>query len=154
MNLSVMLREACGFLNVGKGLLNTLKNPTKFFGYYFSPCAVNLAFACEVFLKYLYAAENNGKEYGHYHGLLDIYNDLSKVTQEKIRSFYEVNASVLSFDDCFKCHNKSFLEIRYMYEGKNKIQMEPQSLFNMAVALHNMCIDITQQNALMVQGED
>ena len=103
-----MFRGACGFLCVGNGLLNTLKNPADFFEYYFSPCAVNLAVACEVFLKYLYAAENNGKEYVHNHGLLGVFDDLCQKTQGKIRSFYGENESILSFDECFKCHNKSF----------------------------------------------
>lgn len=154
MNLSVMFREACGFFNVGKGLLNTLKNPVNFLGYYISPCAVNLAFSCEIFLKYLYAVENDGIEHMHSHGLLDIYNDLRKSTQDKIQSFYEVNDSILSFEECFKCHNKSFVDFRYMYEGRNKIGVEPQSLYNMAVALHNTCVDIDHRNDLMVQGED
>ncbi len=154
MNLSVMFREACGFFSVGEGLLNTIHNPVQFLAYYISPCAVNLAFACEVFLKYLYAIENDGKEHAPGHGLLDIYDDLSQKTQDKIRSFYEENESILSFDECFNCHNKSFVEFRYMYEGRNMIGMEPQSLYNMAVALHNACVDIDHQNDLIVQGED
>ena len=138
MNLSVMLRTADGYLLAGKSLLATRKNALNFFKYYISPCAVNLAFACEIYLKYLYAVENPEKTIDKTHGLLDVYHQLRDETKKMIKCDDEKWTSVMHFDECIKNHNKTFIVFRYMYETDG-ISVEPQSLYNLAVALKNTC---------------
>lgn len=137
MNLSVLLRTADGYLSAGKALFNTRKNAVMFFEKYISPFAVNTVFACELYLKYIYAKENNktGKKT---HKLLDLFNKLSSERKEAVKNAYQKWTSLESFDDCIQTHNQTFEEFRYMYE-KNNIKVEPQSLYNLAVALHNVC---------------
>lgn len=51
--------------------------------------------------------------------------------------------SMLSFDECIKIHNRTFEEFRYMHE-EGKKSVEPQSLYNLTVALRNICIKISR----------
>ncbi|NLP47986.1 MAG: hypothetical protein GX345_03475 [Clostridiales bacterium] len=140
MNLPTMLRTADGYFLAGKAILDTQKNAVDFLKYYISPCAVNLAFACEIYLKYLYSIENQKAKAIKTHGLLDLFSELEATTQGKIKADYEKWTSLFSFDDCIKVHNRAFEDFRYMYEDeKNGISIEPQSLYNLAVAIKNTC---------------
>ena len=62
MNLSVLLQSADGFLQAGKLLYSTHDNGLAFLRTYISPCSVNCAFACELYLKYLYIKEHDGRK--------------------------------------------------------------------------------------------
>ncbi len=138
MNLSVLLQSADGFLQAGKLLYSTHDNGLAFLRTYISPCSVNCAFACELYLKYLYIKEHDGrKAEGHY--LTDIFKNLSPDTQNRIKTEYEKWSSILSFEDCLEIHKRTFIDWRYMYEDDKAISVEPQSLYNLMISLHNVC---------------
>ena len=122
MNLSVLLQSADGFLQAGKLLYSTHDNGFAFLRTYISPCSVNCAFACELYLKYLYIKEHDGgKAGGHY--LTDIFKNLSQDTQRRIKTEYEKWSSILTFEDCLEIHKRTFIDWRYMYEGDKAICM-------------------------------
>ena len=138
MNLSVLLQSAGGFLQAGKQLYSTHDHGFAFLRTYISPCSVNCAFACELYLKYLYIKEHDGgKAGGHY--LTDIFKNLSQDTQRRIKTEYEKWSSILTFEDCLEIHKRTFIDWRYMYEGDKAISVEPQSLYNLMISLHNVC---------------
>lgn len=144
MNTTILLRTADGYLSAGKALFDTRKNAVMFFAEYISPFAANTAFACELYLKYIYAKENNNVTIKT-HKLLDVFEKISPERKEAIKNDYQKWASLLSFDDCVQTHNQTFEEFRYMYE-KSQISVEPQSLYNLAVALHNVCYEMEDNN--------
>lgn len=137
MNLSILLRSADGFLMAGRMLYSTHKNGVAFLSTYISPYTVNCAFACELYLKYLYAKEHGGRKTER-HFLADIFKDLSPDTQNEIISEYEKYKSIQSFEKCLEVHDRAFIDWRYMYEGK-RISVEPQSLYNLMVSLYKIC---------------
>lgn len=140
MNLHTMFRTAEGYLLAGKFLLDSMpRDSVNFLKYYISPCVSNLAFACEIYLKYLYVTENNNEKSIKTHELLGIYDKLYVDTRTVIRAKYKEYKSILCFDDCIKKHNKTFEEFRYMYE-QSDISVEPYSLYNFTVALREICI--------------
>lgn len=137
MNATTCLRTADGYLLAAKALYTTQKNGVAFLKYYISPFTVNAAFACEVYLKYLYY-----KQYGtaikEQHHLLVLYGLLCEETQLQLKSEYKNWTSILSLEECLQLHSKAFVNWRYIYEDDGG-SVEPQSLYNLAVSLHNIC---------------
>lgn len=133
------------FLQEGKALLEKQKDGAAFLGYYLAPCAANLAFSCELFLKALIARENNGIiQRGH--ELNDLYYQLNPVTRYRMRVKYNSYKPVhdpdkpksprQSFDDCLATHNKAFEEWRYYYEKGKTISVEPTSLMCLTMSAY------------------
>lgn len=138
MNLSMLLRSADGFLQAGKMLYASHGNGAVFLSTFISPCSVNCAFACELYLKYLYAKEHDDRKTAG-HDLIDLFEGLSPDTQNRIKSEYEKCSSILPFEECLQVHKRTFIDWRYMYEGEKAISVEPQSLYNLMISLHNVC---------------
>lgn len=139
MNLNILLRSADGFLQAGKVLYTTREDVVSYFAYYISPCTVNCAFACELYLKYLYFIEHSEKLVEH--DLDVIFEKLSLQVQGEIRNEYEKWTSLLPLYECLKVHNRVFIDFRYLYEGQSNVDytVEPQSLYNLMISLHNVC---------------
>lgn len=142
MNLNILLQSADGYLQAGKVLYSTYSTKEKivsYFSSYISPCTANCAFACELYLKYLYYVEHS-KELGK-HDLNVIFEKLSLQVQDEIRNEYGKWTSLLPLDECLKVHNRVFIDFRYLYEGKTDVKyaVEPQSLYNLMISLHNVC---------------
>lgn len=142
MNLNILLRSADGFLQTGKTLYTAQKNTISFLAYYISPYAVNCAFACELYLKYLYAVEHSG-EVRRGHLLNELFALLSQELKSQITAEYAKWTSLLPIDECLKVHNRVFEDFRYLHEEQKKAEIkrgvEPQSLYNLMISLHNVC---------------
>lgn len=138
MNTTICLRTADGYLLAAKALYTTQENGVAFFKYYISPFTVNAAFACEVYLKYLYY-----KQYGTamkvQHNLFVLYSLLCDETKLQLRLEYEQWKSNLSLEKCLQIHSKAFVNWRYIYEEDNGSSVDPRSLYYLAVSLHNIC---------------
>jgi len=145
INVCILKRTADGYLAAGKCLLDTQKNGVSFFAYYISPCAVNLAFACELYLKYLYAMTCHDLTVQINHKLLDLYHKLPEKTQLLIKADYLKWTSILNFDECLEKHNLTFKQFRYIYE-MNPLSVEPQSLYNLAISLKNTCLRLQEES--------
>ena len=137
-NKFTCLNEADGYLIAGK-TLKYYKNGVVFFRNFVSPCVVNLTLACELYLKCLILTKGDGK-IEHIHHLSDLFQKLPDTIKSEIETDYNKWESPLSFDDCISVHNDSFVDIRYLYEKRNDSSksFEPSSLYNLAVALHNV----------------
>ena len=137
MNATTCLRTADGYLLAAKALYTTQKNGVAFLKYYISPFTVNAAFSCEVYLKYLYYKQNGTAIKGQ-HNLFVLYGMICEETQSQLKSEYERWTSILSLEECLQLHSKAFVNWRYIYEDDGS-SVEPQSLYNLAVSLHNIC---------------
>lgn len=136
MNTAMCLNTADGFLLAAKALYTSQKNGIAFFNYYISPLTVNSAFACEVYLKYLYYKQC-GIDVKNQHNLLELYRLLSDETKLQLKSEYEQWASILPLEECLQVHSKAFVHWRYIYEDEGGT-VEPRSLYNLMVSLHNI----------------
>ena len=136
MNATTCLRTADGYLLAAKALYTTQKNGVAFFKYYISPFTVNAAFACEVYLKYLYYKQFGTAIKGQ-HNLFVLYGLLCEENQLQLKSEYERWKSILSLEECLHLHSKAFVNWRYIYEDDG-VSADPQSLYNLAVSLHNI----------------
>lgn len=137
MNTAMCLNTADGFLLAAKALYTSQKNGVAFLKYYISPFTVNSAFACEVYLKYLYYRQS-GTAVKNQHNLLELYRLLCDETKLQLKSEYEQWTSILPLEECLQHHCKAFVEWRYIFEEKTA-SVEMQSLYNLAVSLHNIC---------------
>ena len=136
MNTAMCLNTADGFLLAAKVLYTSQKNGVAFFQYHISPLTVNSAFACEVYLKYLYYKQC-GTDVKNQHNLLELYCLLSDETKLQLKSEYEQWTSILPLEECLQVHSKAFVSWRYIYEDEGGT-VEPQSLYNLMVSLHNI----------------
>ena len=134
----ICLNEADGYLIAGK-TLKCYNNGVVFFRNFVSPCVVNLTLACELYLKYLILTKGDGK-IEHIHHLSELFQKLPDTIKTEIETVYNKWKSPLTLDKCLSIHNDSFVEIRYMYEQRkdSRKTFEPSSLYNLAVALHNV----------------
>lgn len=136
------------FFTEGQRLLETMyTNSIFFFKYSIAPCAVNLAFSCELYLKALIAQENNGIiRKGH--DLIELFDQLDPVTKYKIRVKYNsskpstcnspAQSARKSFDDCLILHKDSFKQWRYYFEKGQSISFEPVSLYCFANSIRQV----------------
>ena len=136
MNTAMCLNTADGFLLAAKVLYTSQKNGVAFLRYYISPFTVNSAFACEVYLKYLYYKQC-GTDVKNQHNLWELYCLLSDETKLQLKSEYEQWTSILPLEECLQVHGKAFVNWRYIYEYEGGT-VEPQSLYNLMVSLHNI----------------
>lgn len=149
VNEVVLLRTADGFFSVGQTLYKKYKYPLNFLLYYVSPYVVNMAFACELYLKYLYTMSTGDKRVIKAHALEEVYKLLDQKTQEELKlEFCEVltqsDEPLLDFEKCLNIHNNAFIGFRYMYETdpeREALRFETTSLHNLAVVLRNKCTD-------------
>lgn len=147
MNLAIWRRTADGYLLATDALYKMRRDGVAFFKYYISPFAVNCACACELYLKYLYFREE-GKPTKEHHRLLNIYNQLSDDTKLQIKSEYEKWTSILPLEQCLMTHDLAFIDWRYLYECEGKTRsIEPQSMYNLAISLHNICLRNEEANS-------
>ncbi|WP_295360985.1 hypothetical protein [uncultured Pseudoramibacter sp.] len=138
INIIQCKRIADGFRMTGAFAAKT--DAVQFFKYYIGPCAANLAFACELYMKTLKANSNERIICkGHY--LQKLYEDLNPEQQCKIRTEYKKVKCNLDLDKCLEIHNKTFEEWRYLAEYKNgkTISVDRGSLLNLANALSKVC---------------
>ena len=135
-------KSAKVFLLQGESMLSIAsQNGAAFLDYYVSPCAVNLAFACELYLKILIAYENNNvvKE-GH--GLADLWKQVGPALQTKIERLYNEGKTIQTLEQCLDTHNHAFIEWRYYFEKGKSISLEPWSLYRLALSLYNVCEEV------------
>lgn len=132
INPAILLRSADGYNRAGTILLEDTKDGIFFLKSSFSPCVVNFAFACELYLKYLLIIKNI--YYGKSHGLNYLYELLDNDIKNKIKSEYQKYNSILNFETCINNHTKTFEEFRYMHEYTG-IGVEPFSLRNLTKSL-------------------
>ena len=139
IRINPCVQSAIVFLKQGEQMLKVKdKNCVSFFRYYAAPCAVNLAFACELYLKALRAKEHSDiAKKTHY--LKYLFYQLESDTQDEVRKEYEKFNTLQEFDECLDTHNNAFIEWRYYYEitEKNK-SFEPMSLYRLAVSLNHV----------------
>ena len=135
------INTASGFLSVGNSLSN-IQDGVQYYKYYIAPCATTLAFSCELFLKAIYAMENNGDMCkGHY--LEELYGKLSVETQGRICAEYNRRQGFPSIAQCLHMHNTTFESFRYLYE-ENECSVDVPSLKLLAYSLSNACKDMWQ----------
>lgn len=103
-------------------------------GHWFIPSIVNLAFACELYLKFLLYKSGLPKQ--HTHSLKQLYLSLPKGIQERI-----TNTPEFKGDDDFLTkleeNDSVFSKWRYSFENKD-ISVELISLDNFALVLHRI----------------
>lgn len=136
MNKTTLLDTANGYLQAGECLVNICARNRGYMRKYIRPCIVNLAFSCELYLKYFYE-EENGVPAPATHNILDLYEKLSKELKAEVEWEYKETDSLLSVDDCIFVHNHSFDEYRNNYM-QDQVSAEPLSLYGLAVALENV----------------
>lgn len=136
MDTTTCLRTADGFLLAARALYTTQEHVIAFFNYYIPPFAVNAAFACEVYLKYLYYKQYGTAIKGQ-HDLFVLYGLLCNETQLQLKAEYKEWTSILPLEECLQVHSKAFVNWRYIYEYESGT-VEPQSLYNLVVSLHNI----------------
>ena len=144
LNINMACRSAKVFLLQGEQMLRTAStNGLIFFDYYISPCAANLAFSCELYLKILIAAENNNivKE-GH--GLNDLWKQVGIEHQHKIEQEYSRQKTILTLDQCLSTHDLNFIEWRYYAEAGKNIRLEPWSLYYLSLSLYHVCEEVIE----------
>lgn len=148
INVNRCIASAKVFMLEGKVLLDKKQDGQAFLEFlenYIAPCAANLAFSCELFLKALIAQENNGIiQRGH--KLMDLYYQLDPVTRYIMRVKYNSYKPVYdpdkpksprqSFDDCLATHNEAFREWRYYFEAGKTISVEPTSLMCLTLSAY------------------
>lgn len=107
-------------------------------GHWFIPSIVNLAFACELYLKFLLFESGLPKQYEH--SLKELYFSLPTNIQEKI-----INSTEFKDDDDFLKNLEEnaniFIDWRYPFENKT-ISVELISLENFASVLHRTAEEI------------
>lgn len=145
LNKAVLLREAGVYLSIAKNLIT--KDGVQFLAYNISPFTVNCAFACELYFKYLrniYVPRNGKKSGWRTHKLSTLYGQLPLDIKQEIQDEYYKWTSEQSLEMCLETHSNAFETFRYMYEQLSAV-VEPQSLYNLCVSLHNVCINHTTE---------
>lgn len=143
INSNACARSALVFFRQGEKLLCEMKpNSVKFLLYYIAPCTVELALACELYLKAIIATENNGIiRKGH--SINKLYKQLSKKRKDCIiarySSYIDDHPEIKSLTDikqCLRIHNDAFIKWRYYYEKGKQPSVEVSSLYFLALSLH------------------
>ena len=130
------------FLDAGESMASTMrKNSMNFFVQYVGPCAVNLAFACELYLKALLAEKGNSITKTH--ALKDLFELLDQTTQDEIRNEYDtfpLTPPIFSIDECLTVHSNAFVDWRYYYEvnPSKTLTFDPPSLYDLAISLNHV----------------
>lgn len=96
------------------------KTPNTYGIYSTYPKIVNLAFSCELYLKYLYIDCSNSSIKGH--NLYSLFDSLSTNLKNKILSFMdnENGYNESDFDSELKTNELVFEKVRYICEQKNQ----------------------------------
>ena len=102
-------------------------------GHWFVPSVVNLAFACELYLKFLLI--KSGLQNITTHNLSHLFSALPIEIQNRIRNTPEFRGDT-DFMVKLEEDKNVFKEWRYLFEGNNK-SVEVIFLENFALALHN-----------------
>lgn len=109
------------------------------------PCAVNIALACELYMKALSMNYDSNKEYIGVHNLKVLYDDLPDEIRKRIKSFFEnrpVNGDSI---EVFLQKNKNvFVDWRYTFEdGKGGCKYNYTGFQYFVMALRNEVERIT-----------
>ena len=107
-----------------------------FLRYYVGPCAVNLSFSCELYMKAMINDVNL-----HEHSLKKLFNKLDDNRQRDVRIEYDKIPCNLEFMECFETHDNAFIKWRYLgeYRDKETKSIDRKSLVNLARALSIVC---------------
>lgn len=91
--------------------------------------AVNISFACELFLKAIKIYETKGCNYKPTHNLCKLYNDISKQAKEKIKEEFEKenDHNIYKF---LKKESNNFLAWRYAFERCAEINVSLFTIFS------------------------
>lgn len=135
MSKTTLLDTAAGYLQAGEYLVNICVKNRAYMRKYIRPCIDNLAFSCELYLKYFYE-EENGVPAPETPNVLDLFEKLSKKLKAEVEEEYQDTDSLLSISDCILVHNHSFDEYHNSYMCE-RVSAEPLSLYGLAVALEN-----------------
>ena len=130
-------RTAQVFLLEGEAMLKIYKDGVTFLGTYIGPCTVNLAFACELYLKALGSMER--ERVIRTHDIKKLYNDLKGRTQKEIAAEYNLREARLNHKQCLEIHKNAFENWRYYFEKNSESkQVEVWSLYNLAISLNHV----------------
>jgi len=107
-----------------------------FLRYYVGPCAVNLSFSCELYMK---AMINNAKVHGH--SLKTLFSQLSENQQRDVQIEYNKIHCNLEFMECLERHDNAFVNWRYLgeYRDIETKSIDRKSLANLAKAFSVVC---------------
>lgn len=131
-------KHACAFFDCANYFMTSTSRDDAFKKYYIHPVIVNIAFACEIFLKsimYLYAMEAKG------HSLKDLIKNLPEddkmFLDGKLTKAYNGETDMLGSRYLENISN-AFTDWRYSYE-KSEISLNLGYLITLATALKELC---------------
>lgn len=100
-----------------------------------APFCVNIAFACELYLKMIMLKD--GIEIPHIHKLGKLYNHLPQKRQEELRILFNISEPV--FLSLLKASSDLFEKYRYGFENNNLPKVHGMFMLNLAENLHSIC---------------
>lgn len=87
--------------------------------FYAIPAIVNIAFACELYLKALIVRETNKPAIGH--DLAALYDQIPPSIRNVVENQFKNKCKYpVSLSETLEMHKKAFENWRYIFEGKNK----------------------------------
>lgn len=104
-----------------------------------APFCVNIAFACELYLKMIMLKD--GIEIPHLHKLDKLYNNLPQNRQEELRILF--NISEPAFLSSLKASSDLFENYRYGFENNNLPKVHGMFMLNLAENLHSICMTLS-----------
>lgn len=99
------------------------------------PMMVNIAFACELFLKAIYIWDNACEESVRVHELKDLFELLDEPLQKRIIEETEIK----NWDKFIKDSSTAFKDWRYVYEKDKRFWGHSGCLFVLASVLDKIC---------------
>ena len=115
----VCVNEADAFLSVAKYCVRSIED---FLGGKMYPFAVNISFACELYLKAVMIRRSTGSEYVRGHDLKQLFESLETGDRDEIRQMYEKKCPV-PLDQLLEESGKAFEEWRYALEKAASINV-------------------------------
>ena len=115
----VCVNEADAFLSVAKSCVRSIED---FLGGKMYPFAVNVSFACELYLKALMIRRSSASEFVRGHDLKSLFESLSPEDRDAIRKMYGKKSGV-SLDQLLEESGKAFEDWRYALEKAASINV-------------------------------
>lgn len=103
-------------------------------GHWFIPSIVNMAFACELYLKSLLS---DGESETHGHFLDELFNKLDNTIKEQIKNHPQFKGDS-DFDSNLKANNRVFESWRYCFELGRECIVDIIFLEKFALVLHEI----------------
>ena len=96
--------------------------------FYTFPAVMNLAFACELYLKAI--CIKNGVSFDKSHALDRLFSDLPDAIRKQLSDNFEAKVKYkVSFKETIENHSNAFIRWRYAYEDKNRdVEAYPDNL--------------------------